>query len=196
VGVYFGTGNIQRPAARDELTDGRITNGGDLIGVIWDTGTTQNLDVADLTDVTTDLDLDDVKSEAPNGWYIRLGANERMLRDPIVILGKAYYKTYEPPPTLDQECGGEAGIDRIYTLDNCDGSPAVDGDGDGTPELSDRASWTGATDVGGGILLVSPRGGDVIVSHGDISKAQDGLLNEGRRRRAPLKLLLWRDPVR
>jgi hypothetical protein len=196
VGVYFGTGDVQRPAARDSLENKTISNGRDVIGVVWDTGATGNLKLSNLTDVTNDLSLTNVTSEAPNGWYIQLGEDEKMLRDPVVIRGTAYWKTYQPSQTVTEECAGATGTDRIYSVNNCDGSPLGDTDGNGSIDGDDRVNWSGATDVGGGLLLVSPRDGDLVVSHGDISVAQNAGLNRGRGTRTPLKLLLWRDPAR
>ena len=194
VGIYFGTGDQQRPLAKDELTDTSITNGRDLIGVLWDhpalpAGMTQTglLDITNRQDRTA---AEIFNTEKKHGWYISLSPNERMLRDPLVFDGVGFYKTYEPTQT-PAECGGGSGIDRIYALDNCNGAPTQDVNGNGTLTLSERKVWNGETEIGGGLFFFTPRDSPVLVSHADLSKQQKANLNERGRSRPGL--FLWRE---
>ncbi|MEL7368244.1 MAG: hypothetical protein AAFN74_04985 [Myxococcota bacterium] len=192
LGVYFGTG--ERPLAKDELQNPAVTNGRDLIGVVWDfdglpTGLTQD----DLLDVTSRQDRtapEILINEKKFGWFITLNPNERMLRDPLVFDGTAFYKTYEP--TIGAvECGGGSGIDRIYAVNNCNGAPAQDVNGNGSLTLSERRVWNGETEIGGGLFFFTPKDSPVLVSHADLSKKQKANLNERGRSRPGL--FLWRE---
>ena len=194
VGIYFGTGNQQRPLAKDELQDPTKTNGRDIVGVIWDhdalpSGLTQSglLDVTNRQDLTASEILN---TEQKHGWYIQLKQNERMLRDPLVFDGVAFYKTYEP----DQgaiECNGGSGFDRIYAVDNCNGAPEQDVNANGSIALSERNVWNGETEIGGGLFFFTPKDSPVLVSHADLSKQQKANLNERSRSRPGL--FLWRE---
>ena len=194
VGVYFGTGNQQRPLAKDELQDTAITDGRDLIGVVWDyDGLPAGLTQQGLLDVTSRQDRtapEILVQEGKHGWFIGLNPNERMLRDPLVFDGVSFFKTYEPTQN-PVECGGGSGIDRIYAVDNCNGAPAQDVNGNGTRTLSERRVWNGETEIGGGLFFFTPKDSPVLVSHADLSKQQKADLNERRRSRPGL--YLWRE---
>lgn len=195
VGVYFGTGNIQRPTSKSELTDPAITNGRDMIGVVWDVaGLPEGLSEGDLEDVTdggNGKNAIELLAEGKYGWSISLDPNERMLRDPLVFDRVAYFKTFEPTDEAE-ECGGSAGIDRIYAVDNCDGGPTRDVDGDGVLDAAtEREVWSGETEVGGGLFFYTPKDSPVVVSHADISSQQPAQLNQRRRSRPGL--YLWRE---
>ncbi len=194
VGVYFGTGNVQRPLAKDELQDTSLTNGRDIIGVIWDyDGLPSNLTQDGLLDVTNTQDrtaAEILNIDGKHGWYISLNPNERMLRDPLVFDGVAFYKTYEPTQQ-PAECSSGSGIDRIYALDNCNGSPEQDVNGNGALALSERQVWNGETEIGGGLFFFTPRDSPVLVSHADLSQQQQATLNERGRSRPGL--FLWRE---
>lgn len=194
LGIYFGTGDQQRPLAKDELQKNQITNGRDLIGVLWDhdalpSGLTQT----GLLDITARQDRtapDILVKEKKHGWFIQLEPNERMLRDPLVFDGVAYYKTYEPVQ-LAVECGGGSGIDRIYAVSNCNGAPVTDINGNGSLTLSERKVWNGETEIGGGLFFFTPRDSPVLVSHADLSQQQSASLNSRGRSRPGL--FLWRE---
>ena len=194
LGVYFGTGDQQRPTAKDELQNTAVTNGRDIVGVIWDhpalpTGLTQT----GLLDVTTRQDRTAPQiliNEQKHGWYVALNQHERMLRDPLVFDGVAFYKTYEPTQTAP-ECGGGSGIDRIYAVDNCNGAPTQDVNGNGALAISERPVWNGQTEIGGGLFFFTPKNSPVLVSHADLTQQQSANLNERGRSRPGL--FLWRE---
>ncbi|MCB9654767.1 MAG: VWA domain-containing protein [Deltaproteobacteria bacterium] len=188
VAIYFGTGNVQRPNAKDELTDTSVTDGRDIIGVLWDydqlpSGLTQS-DLADATDTTVDANA--IFAEGKPGWIVRLAKNERMLRDPLVFDSVAYFKTYEPAVAATT-CGAGSGLDRIYALDNCSSGAAG---ASSSAVMSEREVWAGETEVGGGLFLFTPKDSPILVSHADLSQKSAANLNEARSPR--LKLLLWR----
>ncbi len=185
IGLYFGTGNVQRPAALDELEDPSAGNGRDIIGVIWDyealpSGLTQS-GLKEVSYVNR-IDPAAILLGGKYGWFISLRNHERMLRDPLVFDQVGYYKTWEPTLTAP-ECGGGAGVDRIYAIDSCSSEAAVDADGDGSREISERETWSGGTEIGSGFLFFTPRDAPVLVSHADISKRQSAELNKRERRR-------------
>ncbi len=194
LGVYFGTGDQQRPLAKDELQDTSVTNGADMIGVVWDyDGLPSGLTQSGLLDITARQDRtapEILIDEKKHGWYILLNPNERMLRDPLVFDGVAFYKTYEPT-TTPAECGGGSGIDRIYAVNNCNGAPTQDVNGNGSLTLSERRVWNGETEIGGGLFFFTPKDSPVLVSHADLSKQQKANLNERGRSRPGL--FLWRE---
>jgi hypothetical protein len=190
MGLYFGTGDVQHPLANDQLSDTGITNGRDIAGVVWDfDGLPSDLTDRNLFDATGSNGIDPAKVLSSNayGWFIALRDGERVLRDPLVFDQVAYFKTYEPTSAAT-ECGGAAGVDRVYAVDSCTTRSVIDVDADGVRELSDREAWTGATDVGGGIFYYAPKDAPPIVSHADLSKEQKADLNRRKRRRPGLFL--------
>jgi hypothetical protein len=176
-----------------------INSGADVFGVIWDDGSVANLTDADLADATVAAKVDP-KGAGSKGWIIRLGAAasgqsasaERMLRDPYVFEGVAYYKTFTPI-TQSTECSGGLGIDTIYAISNCTAEAAIDANGDGTRTTSERKVWAGQTDIGGGILVVTPSQGSPVVTAGNITSADKGSLNQATVVRVP-KIFHWRYP--
>lgn len=195
VGVYFGTGNVQRPLATDELQDPSLNNGRELIGVVWDNGSVASGKTdADLVDVTGTAVVNP-KGPAFSGkigWYIRLRANEKALRDPLVFQNSAFWKTFTPNIGVGQ-CSISNGTDTIYAVDNCTAA-AVNAANPAAPAVSERIAWTGQTDVGAGILLVTGRDSPPIISHGDLSLQQVARLTPTQLR-VP-KLYMWREPSR
>ena len=192
-GLYFGTGNVQRPAAKDELMDPTVNNGRDIVGVIWDDGSLPaGLTEAGLLDATSRFDLTalDIYNQGRRGWFIGLHKHERMLRDPLVFDRVAYFKTYEPTGVAE-ECGGGSGIDRIYAVNACTAAPAVTAQAGAQRTVSEREVWNGQTEIGGGLFFFTPKDSPVLVSHADITRRQKASLNEKRRSRPTL--FLWRE---
>lgn len=194
VGIYFGTGNMQGPTSKADLMDAGINNGRDLVGVLWDLSSLpSNLTENDLEDVTggAAMTAPQMVANQKYGWRMNLDKNERMLRNPLVFDSVAYFKTFEPTSSA-VECGGSSGMDRIYALNNCDGSPVSDQDGDGVLDpASEREVWSGQTEVGGGLFFFTPKNSPVLVSHADITQRQTAQLN--RRGRSRPGLYLWRE---
>jgi hypothetical protein len=193
-GIYFGTGNVQRPGSEDELkkkpakdTPAQKRN---IVGVLWDDGLINNLSLDALEDVTN---LDDIAPGFNNksGWFWRLGPNEKSLRRPLVFQGSAYWKTYQPTSSAS-ECETASGVDRIYAVNNCTAKALVD-DPLQTP-IKDRQVWQEATDIGGDLLIVSPSNGTPIVTHANLATSQAASLVPQKSTRKIPFIYHWRIP--
>lgn len=201
VAVYFGTGDTQRPLAEsldsngqpDYLNDPSLNDGRDVVGVFWDNGRVSNQRIANLADVsgTVNVNVNDIYTvNNQYGWYWRLRDGEKMLRNPLVFLGQAFYKTFQPESTAT-ECTGASGRDRIYVVNSCDSRPVADQNGDGSTTETDREAWTGNTDIGGELEIIAPKNGKPIVTHGDMLVDQNASLTNYRFQRIP-KVFHWR----
>lgn len=199
VGVYFGTGNEQRPQARDELADTTLNTGRDIVGVLWDDGNINEQRIGDLQDISSaayhTVDARTVWSGGKKGWYFELGNQERMLRDPLVFEGVSYYKTRQPT-TSASECSEGDGLDRVYAVDNCNGDAIRDSNADGSiTNAGDRQVWTGSTDIGGNLLVFTPKNEAPIISVAPTDENTNARLNPTRTRNIP-RVFQWRQPTR
>ena len=195
LGIYFGTGNLQRPAAFDELQNNALNSGRDIVGVVWDSPTLPaNADITKLDNATnkTAVDAKNLAKTNKHGWYFELRKNERMLRDPLVLEGLAYFKTYEPLVAA-AECTAASGQDRVYVVDNCSAEAFLDRSGNGVKETGERSAWEGTDEIGGNLLLITPPDGPPIVSHGSLSNSEPAKLADYRRSRVP-SIFSWREP--
>lgn len=188
VGIYFGTGNLQRPLAADELEDPDVTDGFDVVGVLWDyeglaTPATPD-DFMDATSVDA-IDPLDGFTNGKVGWMMRLRDDERMLKAPLVLDGVAYFRTFQPDiePTA---CEAGTGIDRIYAVDNC----TVQATGDDTSKEA-RELWSSVSNGGAELLLITPSHGAPFVTHGDASQSQRASLGDTGRSRPDI--MFWRE---
>lgn len=197
IGIAFGTGNVQRPVSNDDLENAALSSGRDVVGVLWDyEGLPSGLSLDDLAPVDG-VDAIEPKLLAANqkyGWYLSLGPDERMLRDPLVFEGTAYFKTYVPTVGAS-ECSRSRGDDHVYAVDVCTARAASDMDGDGNRGRGDRRAWTGNVDVGGNLLLVTPSDDAPIVSHANLTRSDIAHLRKERGPRVP-RIFNWREPGR
>lgn len=210
IGVYFGTGNVQRPAMFDNLQDTSLADipspisgqARNVMGVVWDhanlpayTGTPTNL--GHLADVTGVVDVNALGGPQanPNGFFIGLLPNEKMLRKPVILNGVAYFKTYQPTSPAT-ECISAEGVDRFYVFDSCTARPLVDGNDVGTTinSPSDRVAASAQNDIGGEIFVYTPKDGDPIVSTGDLNNPTPELAKNEQVR--AFRLLMWRERVK
>ncbi len=190
VGVYFGTGNVQRPLASDELEDGSVTNGRDIVGVLWDNGNLgDDLTQDDFVDVSSSAAIDPVSIYGSGyvGWLLYLNERERMLRDPLVVDGIAYFKTFQPHSEVSA-CSLTVGQDRIYAVNNCTAaavaqSSSVGGD--------DRVAWSGTSVMATALTLLAPKNGTPFVVHGDMMSTQQASVAPPRSTRPGI--YLWRE---
>lgn len=199
VGIYFGTGNEQRPQARDELADTALNNGRDIVGVVWDDGSLNEARITNLANVSTTLygatNAQALWIAGSRGWYMELGVQERMLRDPVVFEGVAYFKTRQPTVAAT-ECVEGDGLDRVYAVDNCNGDAIRDASGDGlTTNAADRQVWSGTTDIGGNLLIFTPKNDAPIISVAPTDENTNARLNPTRVRNVP-RIFQWRQPTR
>lgn len=201
VGLYGGTGNIQRASEFDNLQDPLVTtpasgNAGqrDILFVVWDSeklpanGT--NLDL--MYNVTDLQKIDDPVTAAVDGYFIELLDDEKALRPALVFNGVAFFKTYQPSAAAE-ECVSASGLDRAYAFDNCTAEAVADGNGNGTTgEVADRAVWKGSTDIGNPLQLFAPKGKDPFVSVLDQNTENAAAVLSSKRFRRGLSLVLFR----
>lgn len=193
VAIHFGTGDVQHPT-ETQLTDTQITSGHDIIGVLWDTSDEQrNLTQANLADVTDhpEMTAGEIRAQNKEGWYISLEKkNERMLRDPFVLNGVAYYKTYSTTKEATS-CSGGSGLDQIYAVSNCSGQPRDGGENGQPKKKADRISWTGNSSINSDLFFTAGSQDGAMLSHGDFSTEQAASINQSTGGRPGL--FLWRE---
>lgn len=185
VGIYFGTGNVQRPLARDELERPAATNGRDVIGVLWDhPGLPSDLTQDDLVDATNISAVEPrlLFADGQAGWILSLGENERMIHDPFVFNGTAFFPTFQPGEQ-GEVCEAASGTDRVYAVDNCT-AEAVSG----ARAPADRVAWSARADYGADLVFVAPKAGIAFVSHGDLATEQSASMGRSIDRRPGLML--------
>ncbi|MBK8010870.1 MAG: hypothetical protein IPK13_05940 [Deltaproteobacteria bacterium] len=201
VGLYGGTGNIQRASEFDNIQNPAVTtppsgNAGqrDILFVVWDSekmpagGT--NLDL--MYNVTDLKKIDDPTQAAVDGYFIELLDDEKLLRNALVFGGVAFFKTYQPSVGAE-ECVSASGLDRAYAFDNCTAEAVADGNGNGaTGEVADRAVWQGSTDIGNPLQLFAPKGMDPFVSVLDQNTENAAAILSSKQFRKGLSLVLFR----
>jgi len=127
--VFMGTGDREDPCS---------TTSADRIYCVKDThasSTLQESDLADVTDPTAappDLNVD-------KGWYISLGAGEKVLAETTVFYKTLYLTTYTPN---DDPCL-PGGLGKLYALNYKTGGAVLDFDDNGNSERG--------VQIGGGI---------------------------------------------
>ncbi len=201
VGVYFGTGNFQRPAMFDNMEDSTVTSLGaasvfasqrDVMGVVWDTpALLPNAALADLGNVTQ---VDEITNPQAgvfrNGFFMELRRNEKIMRPPLVFDGVANFKTYRPTVAAT-ECISAEGQSRVFSFDNCTAAAVVDTNNDGSRTRGERMiDQIDDSDIGGGFMLLARRGGDAVVALPNEAPGLRTLPNKGNRRAT--RLLMWR----
>lgn len=168
IGLYFGTGNMQRPTAMDELPGRR-----DIVGVLWDDGTIDDTtDLADLTNVssTNSISAPTISAAGKKGWYFELRQDERMLRDPLVFARTAYFKTFRAT-TASTECTPGAGEDAVWSVDSCSAEAYNDANGDGVKQVAERLATTSGGDIGASPTLIATQDTAVVVGdQGSLSR--------------------------
>jgi hypothetical protein len=197
-GVYFGTGNVQRPAAQDALADGSVTafsghlhsTSREVVGVVWDSpDLPPGASLDDLSNVTESWGLDDPAApEDQNGWFIELDPQERVLRDPLVFDGVAYFDAYRPVSS-PSECVSATGESRVLAMDNCTAEP-LDVANAATPNEARATARRQDSTIGGGFLVLTPLGEAPIVTLGQEARGDAALPKRDDRR--ALRLLMWR----
>lgn len=210
IGVYFGTGNLQRPAGTDvsgnfdafsntaPATFPGMTASprpSDLMGVVWDHyALPQHAGPEDLENITGAVQVADPRAgPAVNGWIIELPNDQKVLRDPVVLDGVAYFKTYQPV-TPATECVQAFGVESIYAMNNCSGRPVADANGNNAIDVGDRLVGGSTNDIGGDLLLFTPQKGDAFVTNANSAVSETAALpNKGKTRQ--VRFFLWRTTV-
>jgi type IV pilus assembly protein PilY1 len=116
--VYWGTGDRLEPLARKEYKDGFFGVRDQGKSAPLTRGNLQNISGA--TQQFTELDTKD-------GWYILLGGQgEKVLANPTVFGGVAYFTTYTPESAGGDPCE-QAGNARLYGISYIDGTGTFTG---------------------------------------------------------------------
>lgn len=210
IGVYFGTGNIQRPAVvprvggppvLQNLEDPAVTrfpsmvstHEADVVGVVWDEPTvpTGGYTLDDLANVTDVLDVDPTTGPAQAGLFLELAPNEKMLRNPLVLDGVAFFQTYEPTRAAT-ECDDAIGRSFNYAFDNCTAAPVRNGS---TAPADRRRQENDRSLIGSEMSFVVDEEGRSVLLSGDPGAGggpadmRDGIEDMGSR---GVRLFLWR----
>jgi type IV pilus assembly protein PilY1 len=140
--VFIGSG---------DRNDACSTSSSDRIYAIKDVHTDVTFTDADLTDIT-DPQITPPTFPADNGYYLSLGAGEKILARGMVFNGIYYISSFFPGNSDPCMPGGAS---RLYALGYKTGGAVIDFDGDGYEER-----WT---EVGGGIpskpvIIIPPQG--------------------------------------
>lgn len=230
IGIGFGSGNLSRPAATNDLTDAaKVTAehpGFDVVGQILDAGFTIDnftkplrLDASNavavdgqgrevalntcngecLTDVTN-ADLADLDAAGFRGFFFRLEVDERMLRDPLTVLGTTFFKTYKPTRAATA-CDPAIGRDTIYAMNVCSAEPLL-GSGATADSGNDYQNARKAQDnesgsIGGNIQVFTPAKGELMVADTSMGSTDaDGNLRDANLLQAQVgvRMLFWYKP--
>lgn len=203
IGVYFGTGNLQRPAVMstpvDNLQDPAVAGFTgmlassyipDVFGVVWDHATLPtNAGLENLENITNSIQVTDPRSgNARNGWIIELLEFGKVLREPVVFDGVAYFQEFTPL-TPATECVSATSVETTFAIDNCTGRPETDGDGSTIvgDSLADRYVSYETSDIGGGVELYTPPGKTPVV--------KAGVTTTQTNRTRPTRFMMWRTIV-
>ncbi len=212
LGVSFGTGNVNRAGADDDL-DGAsaVTNhhaGFDVVGTLFDDGTItapvrlNESTAVDATcagdclvDLTNQASAADKSATGYRGFFWALREDERMLRDPLTVEGVTFYPTFQVDEVATA-CDAGVGIDRVYAVRNCDADPVdATGVGTGGGGAQNQRTVVENTDsvIGAGLAVFTPPGGEIIVSTGNIDSESTANLLPNQGRRGP-RMLYWHKP--
>jgi type IV pilus assembly protein PilY1 len=133
--VFFGTGDLNRPVS---------ASANRFYGLRDDTGMANGslLTAGSLVDVTT------TDAAGGNGWYIRLGADEKVFSGADVFDGTVYFTPFEPEPAAT--CDSAGGPARLYAVEITSGYAAIDW-ATGEKREPTSSAATRSTDAGNGI---------------------------------------------
>lgn len=202
VGVYFGTGNLQRPAivpstdpaappsrrSPDLNLDASplvTSSDRDLMGVVWDNSSVPagGYELDDLAEVTSVAPLNAMDGVEDGGYYLQLDSHEKVLRSPLVFDGTAYFQTYYPTAPAT-ECDDASAYNRLYAFDNCTAEPRASTRLIRETESGLAAGFTTYADNVNGVMITG--GGD----SGDVANIIE--LHQPSSPPSGIRLLLWR----
>lgn len=214
VGVYFGTGNLQRPAAilngalpgatvERNLQNPSVTRFGnmtasyeaDVLGVVWDTPDVPDggYTLADLSNATDVFDVDPTSAVAQRGFFIELLEDEKMLRRPLVFNSVAFFQTYQPTVATG-ECTDALGKSYSLAFDNCTAAPVRANAG----APSDRRTVLSQQSLIGGETTVVSTGKETLIIAGETDGSSSANLRDNLEDdpyRDAVRLFLWRVDV-
>jgi type IV pilus assembly protein PilY1 len=121
---------------------------------------------------------------AANGWYITMTrSGEKVLTDPVVINGEVFFSTYEPSSeaNVTNPCAVQTGTNWGYRVFATDARPSQDLDGDGVPEIGERAESIPGTGIVGNPTLISTEEGHAMIRGTDTTPVNLGDLEKIKR---------------
>lgn len=185
-GIFFGTGDMQRAKSGARLPAPGVNDGRDVFGLLLDhPDAAGNWTQDDLEDRTT-LGPGPHASPADPGWRIHFDSGEKVLRDPWVLRGQAFVRTFEPD-TSPNACRVSSGTDRIYALDACTAAAL-----DGAPTPNGRKVSEAEDDLGTGLLLIAPKDEGAFITGSNPEGLSPPKLEPGASTRPRLELFLMR----
>ena len=121
---------------------------------------------------------------AASGWYITMTrSGEKVLTDPIVVNNEVFFSTYQPRTELNvsNPCAVQTGTNWGYRIFANDARPSVDLDGDGVPEVGERAEAVPGAGIIGNPVLISTEDGHALIRGTDTSPINLGNLEKIKR---------------
>jgi type IV pilus assembly protein PilY1 len=138
--LYFGTGDRNHPNNDASNRFYGIVDGD--LGSVTDMTQSSVLREAGLVNVTS------TTTEAPNGWFVQLSNNEKVLSSANVFNSTVLYSAYTP--TTNVVCGG-IGNAKLYEVQMTTGYAAVDWSNNGSVLTTSNASIARGKSIGDGI---------------------------------------------
>jgi hypothetical protein len=175
--IYFATGNVNDPTSPTSV---------DRFYAVKDVNSTLTYTVSNLRDISSSVY--DPQDAERNGWYIQFPVGEKILSDPFIFEGVAYFTTYTPPIPVGNELVNVcdmSGVARLYALDYVTGKGMW------------SESGTRSKVIGAGVssvqVSINPVSGEgelfAVTSVGGTQKVDKPVLPDT----AAARLLYWRD---
>ncbi len=181
--IYFGTGDRNHP--------NNSTPPNRFYGIKDNTDMTNGkvLTESDLVDVTSS------NKTATQGWYFKVGTNEKVLASADVFNKVVYFSTFTPTST--SVCVSGAGEAKLYAVQMVTGYAAVDFS-TGVALATTDASTTRSIDIGSGIpskpvIVISESGATISTSVIAATTSQQLPSNPAPPPSAMRHVLYWRD---
>ena len=109
------------------------------------------------------------------------------------LKGVAWRIAPSPKYSLPILTGGNTiGTDYIYAVNSCTGEAVVDTNGDGNKAYDERRAWSGSLDIGGNLLLFTPKDGETFVTAGTQTVEEDAVIDP--KKIPKVQLYRWRMP--
>lgn len=116
----------------------------------------------DLVDVTLNPHQDTPLPSGKMGWYITLAAGEKVVGNPLTVLGTTFFGTNKPTPPASGVCTSNLGEARLYSVGFETGNATRDLNADDSLTDNDRSQV-----IPGGGYLPSPVYAPVSIDLGD-----------------------------
>jgi type IV pilus assembly protein PilY1 len=185
--LYFGTGDRNHP--------NNTTAPNRLYGIVDGPSMTNGtaLTESNLVDVTS------ANATATQGWYVRLGANEKVLASADVFNKVVFFSSFTPASVT--VCGSGGGTAKLYAVQMITGYAALDwANGAGlltTTSASDvRAKTIGAGIPSKPIVIITDSGATITSSVITATTSQQLPSNPAPPPTAMRRILYWREIVR